>query len=138
MIGNCHEQFIPEMFDPRGTIPVMPKRKTADVNVEQASAPEPTKRSSATKPKTAAAATHKRTPRKANAEATPVVSAFTVESAPGIPAALPAVATPALPSHEAIALRAYLYAEARGFQSGSPEEDWLRAERELMKLAQDR
>lgn len=32
---------------------------------------------------------------------------------------------------EAIALLAYSYWEARGFTGGSPEEDWLRAEREL-------
>jgi len=33
--------------------------------------------------------------------------------------------------HEAIAKRAYSYWEARGFQGGSAEEDWLRAEAEL-------
>ena len=32
---------------------------------------------------------------------------------------------------EAIARLAYSYWEARGFVGGSPEEDWLRAEREL-------
>lgn len=32
---------------------------------------------------------------------------------------------------ETIALLAYSYWEARGFTGGSPEEDWLRAEREL-------
>ncbi len=32
---------------------------------------------------------------------------------------------------EAISLLAYSYWEARGFTGGSPEEDWLRAEREL-------
>ena len=35
------------------------------------------------------------------------------------------------PSHEEIARLAYLYWEARGYQGGSPEEDWLRAENEL-------
>ncbi|HEY1338550.1 MAG TPA: DUF2934 domain-containing protein [Bryobacteraceae bacterium] len=35
------------------------------------------------------------------------------------------------PSREEIALQAYLYWEARGFQGGSAEEDWLRAEHEL-------
>jgi hypothetical protein len=35
------------------------------------------------------------------------------------------------PSHEEIAALAYSYWEARGFQGGSPKEDWLRAEREL-------
>jgi len=36
------------------------------------------------------------------------------------------------PSHEDIAALAYSYWEARGFQGGSPEEDWLRAEQELL------
>jgi hypothetical protein len=35
------------------------------------------------------------------------------------------------PSHNEIAVLAYLYWEARGCQGGSPEEDWFRAEREL-------
>ncbi len=44
------------------------------------------------------------------------------------------VATPsatAMPESEEVALVAYLYSEARGFQGGSPEEDWLRAEAEV-------
>jgi hypothetical protein len=36
------------------------------------------------------------------------------------------------PSHEDIAVIAYSYWEARGFQGGSPEEDWLRAEQEML------
>jgi hypothetical protein len=32
---------------------------------------------------------------------------------------------------EAVSLLAYSYWEARGFTGGSPEEDWLRAEREM-------
>jgi hypothetical protein len=36
------------------------------------------------------------------------------------------------PSQEDIAALAYSYWEARGFQGGSPEEDWLRAEQELL------
>jgi len=42
------------------------------------------------------------------------------------------VETPAatiLATHEEIARLAYSYWEARGCQGGSPEEDWLRAER---------
>ena len=38
---------------------------------------------------------------------------------------------PAAPSREEIASLAHSYWEARGCQGGSPEEDWLRAEREL-------
>jgi hypothetical protein len=41
----------------------------------------------------------------------------------------------ATPTQEEIACQAYLYWEARGFQGGSPEEDWLRAERELSAAA---
>ncbi len=41
-----------------------------------------------------------------------------------------------LPSREGIALLAYSYWEARGCQGGCPEEDWLRAERELMGQSQ--
>ncbi len=40
-------------------------------------------------------------------------------------------AAPAMSETEEIALVAYLYSEARGFQGGSPEEDWLRAELEV-------
>jgi len=35
------------------------------------------------------------------------------------------------PTREEIALQAYLYWEQRGYQGGSSEEDWLRAEQEL-------
>jgi hypothetical protein len=43
------------------------------------------------------------------------------------------------PSSEEIARLAYSYWEARGYQGGSPEEDWLRAERELSeRLIQER
>lgn len=35
--------------------------------------------------------------------------------------------------YERIALLAYSYWEARGRQGGSPQEDWLRAEREVLK-----
>jgi hypothetical protein len=34
-------------------------------------------------------------------------------------------------TNEAVAQLAYSYWEARGYQGGSPEEDWLRAEQEL-------
>jgi Protein of unknown function (DUF2934) len=34
---------------------------------------------------------------------------------------------------EAVARLAYSYWEARGYAHGSPEEDWLRAEQELMQ-----
>ena len=37
-------------------------------------------------------------------------------------------------TNDDIAKLAYSYWEARGFQGGSPEEDWLRAEQELSLL----
>jgi len=41
--------------------------------------------------------------------------------------------SPDAPTFDAIAHLAYSYWEARGYQGGSPEEDWLRAERELAR-----
>jgi hypothetical protein len=38
---------------------------------------------------------------------------------------------PAEPTTEQIAALAYSYWEARGYETGSPEADWLRAEQEL-------
>jgi hypothetical protein len=38
---------------------------------------------------------------------------------------------PEAPSRQQIASLAYSYWESRGYQGGSPEEDWLRAEQEL-------
>jgi len=72
----------------------------------------------------------------AKRQATPVV-----ESSPSIATATPAAAHAATKSSHVvvtetlsfddIAQLAYSYWEARGYQGGSPEEDWLRAEREL-------
>ena len=42
------------------------------------------------------------------------------------------------PSREDIAALAYSYWEARGFQGGSPEEDWLRAELEFRSRRQSK
>lgn len=39
------------------------------------------------------------------------------------------------PTHEEIARLAKQYWEERGYQDGQAEQDWLRAERELMKMA---
>ena len=41
-------------------------------------------------------------------------------------------ATAQSPGFDEIARLAYSYWEARGYQDGSPEEDWLRAEQELL------
>ena len=62
-------------------------------------------------------------------KATPV--AQPVEGTP-VQDAVEVKPTAAAPSHEEIATLAYLYWESRGCQGGSPEDDWFRAERELL------
>jgi hypothetical protein len=44
-------------------------------------------------------------------------------------------ASPNSPAQEEIAALAYSYWVTRGYHGGSPEEDWLRAERELHQRA---
>lgn len=101
------------------------KRKRANVTPEIAadSAVQPQvaapKRASAAK---SAAASHKHTLKKT---AQPVEEAVPAERSRPV-------------THEQIAKLAYSYWEARGFQGGSPEEDWLRAERELFIPTQNR
>jgi hypothetical protein len=46
-----------------------------------------------------------------------------------------ATTTPAVPAHHEIALLAEKYWAERGWQDGAAEQDWLRAEQELMQLA---
>ena len=43
-------------------------------------------------------------------------------------------ATKAMPSHEEIAILAERYWAERGWQEGAAEQDWLRAEQELLKI----
>jgi len=66
----------------------------------------------------------------------PATSKRVKRTAPGA-AAEPPATQPALetPSRDEIARLAYSYWEARGCQGGSPEEDWLRAEQELMSVS---
>ena len=91
----------------------MPKRKVdADVSAEEA------KPRAAAKPK--APAMHKRATKK------------TIEAAVPTPEPVRAIST------EEISRRAYSFWEARGYQVGTPEEDWFRAERELLELTQNR
>jgi Protein of unknown function (DUF2934) len=66
-------------------------------------------------------------------------SAAAAETSENPIAATPAIELPAVaagspvthPAFEEIAQLAYCYWEARGYQDGSPEQDWLRAEHEL-------
>lgn len=88
----------------------MPKRKTVDAEVVSA-------------PKVkASAATHKRATKKPEVEA----------------AIVPAPESARPVTDQDIAVLAYSYWEARGFEGGNPEEDWFRARRELSELAQNR
>ena len=82
-------------------------------------------------------------PRKSTNEKPIVVSAGAAAAAPArrkpttkrspraAEASTPAVEAVAEPSRETIAKLAYSYWEARGYQGGFEEEDWLRAEQEL-------
>ena len=80
--------------------------------------------------------------RKSNTEKPIVVSTGAAAAAPArrkpaTPRRMPRVgetatgAVAAAPTADAIAKLAYSYWEARGYQGGSEEEDWLRAEQEL-------
>jgi hypothetical protein len=64
-----------------------------------------------------------RRPRRA-AKASPAVESQPANAAPAVP-----------PSRIEIAQLAYTYWENRGCQGSSPEEDWLRAEQELLSRA---
>ena len=78
----------------------------------------------------AAPARHKSAPPKRAARA---VSPAPAPAPEVVTAVAPAPAAPL--SREAVARLAYAYWEARGYQGGSPEEDWNRAERELLASA---
>jgi hypothetical protein len=63
----------------------------------------------------------------------PVRHKLATPRSPRRSAATPAAASApeTAPAAEQIAHLAYSYWEARGYQGGSPEEDWLRAEQQL-------
>lgn len=106
----------------------MPKRKSVETSESAPVAAEPKKavrKVAADTPKSPAGkAVHKHHTKK---KAEPVIEAAAV--AAGNPVAI---------TREAIELRAYYNWESRGCQNGSPEQDWLQAEQDLLKLSQDR
>jgi len=96
---------------------IMPKKTTTKETVAAAA---PVR---AAKPKTP------RTSPVVKVASTPRVK--TVKHSKAVPAAI-AVEAIAVNAHEEIAKIAYGYWEARGYQHGSPEQDWLRAEQEYL------
>ena len=107
----------------------MPKPKTTpDKDLATAPATEPQAsakpRKAAAKPKAATTAPHKHTRKSGKPAEVEIVMDAPVEQA--------AI------SHEDIARLAYSYWVARGYQGGSPHEDWVRAEQELLILAKNR
>jgi len=106
----------------------MPTKKSADkpVSSSPAGAPQNTAPASAksrARGSSAKPVTHKH---KQNA------ATLSESAAAAVPAAQPVTAVVPAPTHDDISIRAYLIAEARSFQGGSPEDDWFRAERELI------
>jgi hypothetical protein len=82
------------------------------------------------KPKTAKTPTK---PRKTAEKTTAVKTTAAKTTAAKTKVAVPP--TPAVPAHHEIALLAEKYWAERGWQDGAAEQDWLRAEQDLMKLA---
>ena len=103
----------------------MPKRKPVEAVETAPAIAEPVKK---TARKTAATTTKTVTNKAAHKHHNKTSVEAVVESVTQGPIAIPV-------TRDAIASLAYEYWEARGRQGGSPEEDWLRAERALLKLA---
>src|SRR4051812_1895057 len=104
----------------------MARKRTTGTDSTAAAAPAPAreKRPVATRAKHAPANV---APVAKTEEVQPVVNV--PETAAAAPA--PAATTPYVPVQNEIAALAYSYWIARGYQGGSSEEDWLRAETEL-------
>ena len=93
------------------------------------------KRTTSSEPALTSGAPPARTRKHAPAKHSSAAAAETSSST--APAGITATNADATPSNsavtsDAIAKLAYSYWEARGFQGGSQEEDWLRAEQELL------
>jgi Protein of unknown function (DUF2934) len=73
--------------------------------------------------------------KKAKAPAKPRAAAGTVKKTTAKKQTVAEKVIATTPSHEEIARLAKQYWEERGYQDGQAEQDWLRAEQELMKMA---
>src|SRR5947209_4468527 len=99
----------------------MTRKRTSetDLVVSTTGATAPARRKSATRPR-------------GNRAAEPISALAPAVSSPETVTPQADASVPAYtPSFEEIAKLAYTYWEARGYQGGCPEEDWLRAEQEL-------
>jgi|SRR5215831_1256828 len=96
------------------------KRVSQDPIILSGAAPAPVRRKTSTSRTVRTAATETSTPDETQATV-----------APEEPAAEAPLSAAPIPTYQEIAALAYSYWVARGQQGGSPEEDWLRAEREL-------
>jgi hypothetical protein len=109
----------------------MTKKRTAEneIVVSSGAAAAQTRRKAPARPRAGRTATPDvRSALAVGSEASPETS----ELQPVAAAIIEATVVVASPSQEEVAKLAYLYWEARGCQGGSPEEDWLRAEQELL------
>ncbi|MGD0796357.1 MAG: DUF2934 domain-containing protein [Acidobacteriaceae bacterium] len=75
------------------------------------------------------------TGKKAKTPAKPRASAGTAKKSTVKKRTVAEQVTATTPTHEEIAQLARRYWEERGWQDGQAEQDWLRAERELMQMA---
>ncbi len=73
--------------------------------------------------------------KKAKAPAKPRAAAGTTKKTKAKAPTVTKKGTATTPTHEEIARLAQQYWAERGHQDGHAEQDWLRAERELMKIA---
>lgn len=98
----------------------MPTKRTKENDIAIPPASAPVRRKSAATPRVKHGL--KRSPAATTPETATAVEVVTVETAYA-------------PAESEIAALAYTYWAGRGYQGGSPEEDWLRAERELRAKA---
>ena len=101
----------------------MTRKRTTENDLLASAAPAPARRTPAARTRSRRTASP--------VEATPAPAAEPVAPAPEAVAAAAVVG----PAYEDIARLAYSYWETRGCQGGSPDEDWLNAERELRTRA---
>ncbi len=121
--GKKSATKVPASGDSKLAAPAAAPKAAATKTASLAPTPSPKKKTS--KSATASAPSVETVP----SPATPKTKSKTANNGnSGLAASVPEI------SHDEIAKLAYSYAEARGFQGGSPESDWLRAEEEIRRI----